>query len=74
MNAIFAYWKKGLVLLLAIFLLDWLIRRFGSAYIVPLNIGSLNLNLLLTIPVIVSLLVYPIIVGLIVNQVDNKVK
>lgn len=73
MNQILTLWKKGIILLLAIFLINFIITKINFSYLVPLHIETISLSSI-SLPLIVSLLLIPLLVAFAMQQIDRRVR
>jgi len=73
MNQIVTLWKKGIILLLAIFLINFIITKINFSYLVPLHIENISLSSI-SIPLVISLIIVPLFVALAMQQIDRRVR
>lgn len=73
MNQIVTLWKKGIILLLVIFLINFIISKINFSYLVPLHIEDISLSSI-SIPLVISLLIVPLFVAMAMQQIDRRVR
>ena len=75
-NELVNLWIKGLLIFVVIWLVNYIVRNvdFISKYLMPIDITTASIIMLTDFKFLLSLLVYPLIIGFALGMIEKKVR
>jgi len=66
--------KKGFFMLLLIWLINFVLAKASIPYLVPIQVETISFSSFTSINFIISLLLYILIIGVAVEQIDKRAR
>lgn len=75
-NELVNLWIRGLLIFVTIFLVNYIVTKVDiiSKYLMPIDITTASLSMLTNFKFLLSILIYPLIIGFALGLIEKKVK